>query len=218
MSVPIERAVKPEVLRTLEDKVNPGHTALLVVDVQNDFCHEDGGLGQMGNDMTLIQASVPRLAATIEVARTSNVPVIFLRILQSPDTNSAAWESLEELEGPRLVMEGSWGAEYYGDIGPVEGEREILKRRHSGFNFTPLDSYLRSLAIKTVVVGGVASNVCVEATARDAADFDYYVVVLRDGCGAVRVELHDATLYTIENYIGIAATCDEVKRVWAEQP
>jgi ureidoacrylate peracid hydrolase len=217
MSVPVDRAVRPEVLRTLEDKVNPGHTALLVVDVQNDFCHENGGLGEMGNDMSLIQESVPRLAATIEVARANNVPVIFLRIVQSPDTNSAAWESLEEAEGPRLVMEDTWGADYYEGIGPVPGEREIIKRRHSGFNFTPLDSYLRSKAIKTVVVGGVASNVCVEATARDAADYDYYVVVLRDGSGAVRSELHDAALYTIENYIGITATCDEVKRVWSQQ-
>jgi ureidoacrylate peracid hydrolase len=204
----------PTILQTLEERVDPSHTALIVVDVQNDFCHEDGGLGQMGNDMGLIQEMVPRLAETIEDARRARVPVIFLRILQSPDTNSEAWEALESDDGPRLVMEDSWGADYYGPIKPLPGEREILKRRHSGFNFTPLDSYLRSLGVKTTVIGGVASNVCVEATARDAADYDYYVVMLRDGSGAVRQELHDATLYTIDTYIGMTANCSEVAAVW----
>lgn len=202
------------ILRSLEEKIDPSHTAMVVVDVQNDFCHEDGGLAQAGNDMSLVQAMVPELAATIIAARDSGVPVIFLRIVQSPETNSDSWEALESEDGPRLVVEGSWGAEYYGPIGPIEGDHEIIKRRHSGFVATPLDLLLRSMNVKTVVFGGVASNVCVEATARDAADYDYHVVFLRDGSAAVRQELHDAALYTIETYIGVVATNAEVKDVW----
>jgi ureidoacrylate peracid hydrolase len=206
------------ILRTLEEQVDPRHCALIVVDVQNDFCHEDGGLARAGSDMRLVQEMVPRLAATVDAARAAGVPLFFLRIIQSDRTNSDAWEALEGDGSNRLVVEGSWGAEYYGPVRPADGEVEIIKRRHSGFNFTPLDSMLRSLGIKTVVIGGVASNVCVEATARDAADYDYYVVLLSDGSAAVRKELHDATVYTVEQYLGSTSSCEQVARLWGSAP
>jgi ureidoacrylate peracid hydrolase len=206
------------ILRSLEERVDPRHCALIVVDVQNDFCHEDGGLARAGNDMGLIQEMVPCLAGTVEVARAAGVPLFFLRIVQSDRTNSDAWEALEGDGDNRLVVAGSWGAEYYGPIRPAGGEVEIVKHRHSGFNFTPLDSMLRSLGVKTVVIGGVASNVCVEATARDAADYDYYVVLLADGSAAVRKELHDATVYTVEHYLGTTASCDQLARIWGSAP
>jgi ureidoacrylate peracid hydrolase len=203
------------VMRELGDIVDPGHTALLVVDVQNDFCHRDGGLAQGGGDMTAIERAIGKLDDTIRQARKANIPVIFLRIVQSPETNSEAWESLEPEEGPRLVVAGSWGADYYAPIGPADGDLEIVKHRHSGFVATSLDLALRSMGIKTVVLGGVASNVCVEATARDAADYDYYVVVLSDASGAVRDELHEAALYTIGTYIGRVACAADVSQEWA---
>lgn len=203
------------ILRTLGEKVRPEHTALIVVDVQNDFCHSDGAYVKRGNDVSLIQAMVPRLQQTIEASREAGVAVIFLRIAQSPDTNSEAWEALEsDDEGPRLVMEGTWGAEFYDPIRPLPGEREIVKRRHSGFNRTPLDLLLRSQGIKTVVLGGVASNVCVEATAREAADNDYYVVFLEDGSASAKASLHEDALYTIRTYIGEVATCAQVIEEW----
>ena len=203
------------IFRTLVEKVQPQHTALLVVDVQNDFCHSDGAYVKRGNDVSLIQAMVPTLQRTIESAREHGLTVIFLRIVQSPDTNSDAWEALEsDDEGPRLVMEGTWGAEFYHPIKPLPGEREIIKHRHSGFNRTPLDLLLRSQGIKTVVLGGVASNVCVEATAREAADNDYYVVFLEDGSASAKQELHDDALFTIRTYIGEVASCDQVIAAW----
>jgi ureidoacrylate peracid hydrolase len=201
-------------MRELGEIVDPGHTALLVVDVQNDFCHRDGGLAQGGGDMTAIERAIGKLDDTIGRARQAGIPVIFLRIVQSPETNSEAWESLEPEEGPRLVVAGSWGADYYAPIGPAEGDLEIVKHRHSGFVATSLDLALRSMGVKTVVLGGVASNVCVEATARDAADYDYYVVVLSDASGAVRDELHEAALYTIRTYIGRVACAADVTQAW----
>jgi ureidoacrylate peracid hydrolase len=203
------------VLRELGDIVDPAHTALVVVDVQNDFCHRDGGLARIGGDMSAVEKAVERLDDIIHAARRTGVPVIFLRIVSSPETSSPAWESLEPEEGPRLVVAGSWGADYYAPIGPAEGELEIVKHRHSGFVATTLDLTLRSMGIKTVVFGGVASNVCVEATARDAADYDYYVVVLSDASGAVRDELHQAALYTISTYIGRVAESAEIAGLWA---
>jgi ureidoacrylate peracid hydrolase len=209
-----EKDSKRRILRTLDEKIRPEHTALIVVDVQNDFCHSDGAYVKRGNDVSLIQAMVPRLDRTIRAAREAGVPVIFLRIVQSEDTNSDAWEALESDDGPRLVEENTWGADYFDPIRPLPGEREIIKRRHSGFNRTPLDLYLRSQGIKTVVIGGVASNVCVEATAREAADNDYYVVLLEDGCASAKANLHEDAVYTIRRYIGYVHPCQEVIDVW----
>jgi ureidoacrylate peracid hydrolase len=107
------------------------------------------------------------------------------------------------------------GADYYAPIGPAEGDLEIVKHRHSGLVATSLDLALRSMGVKTVVLGGVASNLCVEATARDAADYDYYVVVLSDASGAVRDELHEASLYTIQTYIGRVVCAADVTQAWA---
>jgi ureidoacrylate peracid hydrolase len=203
------------VLRATADIVDPGHTALLVVDVQNDFCHRDGGLARGGGDMSDIEKAIERLADVISAARSAGVPVVFLRIIQSPATNSDAWESLEPETGERLVVEGTWGADYYGPIRPEPGDQEIVKHRHSGFVGTRLDLLLRSMGVRSVVLGGVASNVCVEATARDAADYDYYVTVLSDASGAVRDELHQASLYTIRTYIGRTLDSDYLTGIWA---
>jgi nicotinamidase-related amidase len=71
------------------------------------------------------------------------------------------------------------------------------------------------MGIRSVVLAGVASNVCVEATARDAADYDYYVTVLSDASGAVRDELHQASLYTIKTYIGRTLDSDYLTGIWA---
>jgi ureidoacrylate peracid hydrolase len=210
-------AVTRDVLRSLEDKVKPAHTALLVIDVQNDFCHETGGLAQRGGDMSQAQSMIPRLSDFIRSAHAAGVLVIFFRIIQSPDHNSDAWESLEEGGGPRLVVEGTWGADYYPGLPHDCVHLEMVKHRHSGFVGTGLDQLLRERGCRTVVLGGVATNVCVEGTAREAADRDYYVVVLEDGTGAARADLHEMSLENVRRYLGEVVPCGAVAATWSPQ-
>jgi ureidoacrylate peracid hydrolase len=209
-------AVTRDVLRGLPAKVDPRHTALLVIDVQNDFCHDDGGLAQIGGDMRPVQAMVPTLAGLIREAHAAGVYVIFFRIIQVPERNSDAWESLEEGDGPRLVMQDSWGADYYEGLPRECADLELVKHRHSGFVGTGLDELLRERGCRTVVLGGVATNVCVEGTAREAADRDFYVVVLEDGTGAAYQHLHDTSLENVRRYLGEVVTCEQVGSAWKE--
>lgn len=204
-----------EVMRTLERQVAPEHSALLVVDVQNDFCHTEGGLAVAGADMTQIQDMVPRLARLIRHAHAAGVLVVFLRIVQTPVSNSEAWEALEPPDGPRLVVDGEWGAEYYEGLPHECMHVEMVKHRHSAFAGTELDKLLRERGRKTVILGGVATNVCVEGTAREAADRDYYVVVVGDGTAAARVDLHEMTLENVRSYLGVVTSCAELEQLWA---
>jgi ureidoacrylate peracid hydrolase len=203
------------VLRTLAEQADPRHTALLVIDVQNDFCHEDGAIARRGGDLRRVrELVVPRLAALIRTAADAGVFVVFVRIVQSPATNSEAWEALEPTDGDRLVVEGSWGAEYYPGL-PLEcADLELVKHRHSAFAATGLDRILRSRGIRAVVIGGVATHVCVEGTAREAADRDYYVTVLQDGSGAAFPHLHVTSLENTRRYFGRVETCAAVTSVW----
>lgn len=204
-----------DVLRKLNAKVESKHTALLVVDVQNDFCHSEGGLAVGGSDMTLIQAAIPRLCDLIRAAHAGGVFVVFLRIVQSPTSNSDAWLALEPLDGPPLVVEGEWGAEYFDGLPHDCMNVEVVKHRHSAFVGTGLDELLRSRGIRTLVLGGVATNVCVEGTAREAADRDYYVVLAHDACGAARADVHEMALHNVRTYLGEVVDTSELVGHWA---
>jgi ureidoacrylate peracid hydrolase len=206
------------ILRTLEAKVEPDHTALLVIDVQNDFCHSDGGLAVAGADMTMIQEAIPRLAELVRAAHAAGVFVVFLRIVQTDASSSDAWEALEPDQGPRLVVDGEWGAEYYEGLPHDCMDVEVVKHRHSAFVGTGLDGLLRERGCRTIVFGGVATNVCVEGTAREAADRDYYVVLAHDACGAARADVHEMTLHNVRTYLGEVVATTELAGLWAPVP
>jgi ureidoacrylate peracid hydrolase len=201
-------------LRTLAEIVDPSHTALLVVDVQNDFCHPDGALGVRGNDVSRLHALLEPISDLVEAAKNAGALTVFFRIVQSTESDSDAWASLDDGTEPPLVVEGSWGADYVDGLPVHQADVEIVKHRHSGFVGTGLDEILRERSIRTVVLAGGVTNVCVEGTAREAADRDYYVVVLRDGTAAVRDDLHDMTLLNVERYFGRVCDRDEITAVW----
>jgi ureidoacrylate peracid hydrolase len=203
------------VLRTLSDQLDPRHTALLAIDVQNDFCHADGGIARRGGDLERVRTVVvPRLAALMRAASRAGVLVVVARIVQSPATSSDAWEALESDDGVRLVVEGTWGADHFPGL-PLElADLELVKRRHSAFAGTDLDATLRARGVRSVVLGGVATHVCVEGTAREAADRDFYVTVLEDGCGAGLAHLHETSLENVRRYFGRVETCAAVTSAW----
>jgi ureidoacrylate peracid hydrolase len=202
-------------LRTLEEKVDPANAALVVVDVQNDFCHDEGAFARMGRDVSVVRAMVPRLQELIDAARAAGVPVIFLAYTQSESTESEV--TVEQRSRGRAGLpycrEGTFGVELY-QVAPKPGEHVIPKRRYSGFVGTDLDVILRSTGRRTLVMTGIATNGCVEATARDGFMFDYYVVMVDDCCSCYSAELHQATLTNCRDAWGVVATSDEVAAVW----
>jgi ureidoacrylate peracid hydrolase len=206
----------------LEELVQPRHTALIVVDMQNDFCDANGALASAGSDPSLIQAMAPRLLGLLADARRLGVPIVHVRTEHSAWTDSAAWLGRHHGQLRRVCYPGSWGADYYPGFEPLANERRepgchefvVTKHRYSGFVGTDLDLVLRSHAIRTVVMTGEATNVCVESTARDAFMRDYRVAFVSD-CTATTVQAaHDATLFTIARHFGTVASGNDIIEAW----
>jgi len=156
-----------------EVRVDPAKTALVVVDMQNDFV-KDGG--------TLVvpdaEATLPKLQDLLDLARRSGMKVIFTQ-----DTHAEGdpeWEIW-----PEHVREGSWGWEIVGELTPREDELVIRKVRYDAFYGTHLDHYLRVWGVDTLVICGTVANICVHYTAASAALRWFEVVVPRDATSAL---------------------------------
>ena len=169
-------------LSTLADKVRPEHCALLIVDVQNDFCAEGGAMHREGRDITLVKAMVPRLAHLIEAARAARVRC-------------------------------AWNGDFY-EIKPLPEEAIVTKHRYGAFESSDLDLVLRSQGIRTVIMTGVATNVCVETTARQAFLRDYYVVFAHDCTATYSQADHDATLRNIDMFFGEVVDAEALQACW----
>lgn len=197
-------------LLSLPEKVDPRHAALLVIDMQNDFCHSDGAGARNGANVGPAQAIVPTLNGLIDEARGVGMPVIFIRAVHNRWTDSEVrLERRRDRAVPNCV-EGTWGVEWYG-VQPLEGECVVSKHRFSAFIGTDLDLILRAQGIKTLVCTGTATNVCVESTARDGFMMDYYIVLVEDCCATGDQELHQATLKNIGRGFGVVTTASEVE-------
>jgi ureidoacrylate peracid hydrolase len=205
-----------DVLLTLEQKVDPRHTAVLVIDVQNDFCASGGFFDELGSDITRIQAMIPRLRQFLTEAREARVPVIFVAAGYGEAYLSGSdRERYIRVHGRVIPVcrPGTWGAEFY-EVAPRHDEPVIIKRRYSAFHGTDLDVLLRNLDVRTLVLVGVATNVCVEAAARDAFMRDYYVVVVSD-CTAARDEsFHQGALANIDAHFAAVVGADAIAKAW----
>ncbi|MEA2622515.1 MAG: ureidoacrylate peracid hydrolase [Chloroflexota bacterium] len=201
----------------LEELVRPPRCALLVIDMQRDFC--DPALARRDISMTL--EMMPRLIGLMDAARQASVPVIHIRTEHPESTDSDVF-----LQGPRwsgeprtpLCRPGSIGAEFAPGFDPLEGETVVTKHRYSGFIGTNLALILRSMDIRTIVTAGVQTNNCVDATARDGMMLDHFLVFVGDATGTYDRALHDATLVTIAMHYGEVVSTDELIGAWGQAP
>lgn len=212
-----------EVLEGPEEILHPDHSALVVVDVQNDFVHSDGALAnivtKIGRDMTHVQGSLPRINEAIRVARAAGVHVIYLQEVISKATLLPNFRTIFGDFEHVAVREGTWGAEFMGELlQPQADERVIRKPCYDGFQDTILDVTLRSLGVRTCIYVGCATNVCVEATARHGFVQGYYTALLDDACGALTVQEHEATLDTFRVFYGPVLQVDELAAQWEVAP
>ena len=120
--------------------------------------------------------------------------------------------------GLSTCREGTWGAEFYEGISPLPTERVVIKHRYSAFINTDLNTVLKARNIQSVLVCGVATNVCVETTARDAYMYDYYVTMIDDCSAAYEAKLHLGTLDNMRRHFGLVASSHEIIDTWKELP
>ena len=204
-----------EMIPELRALLTPDRCVLLVVDIQNDFCHDDGVFGRAGLELGAIQAAVDRLLGLIDTARVARIPVIFIKTHHDRWTNTPAWLTRHSRIRGDICATGSWGAEFY-KVSTGPDDRVVTKHRYSGFFGTDLEVILRSLGRSTVLLSGATSNVCVETTARDAFMRDYHVVLIEDCTGAPTKEEHEGTLHNMRTYFGHVADSHSVTALWHE--
>ncbi|MEK7340620.1 MAG: isochorismatase family cysteine hydrolase [Candidatus Binatota bacterium] len=203
------------VLRDLKERCDPRWSALLVVDVQNDFVSPKGSAAQRGDDVNAAQAMVPRLTRLIEEARRVGLTIVYIRTTHSEWTDTPSWIYRKSQEKTlSTCREGTWGAEFYDGISPLPDERVVIKHRYSAFINTDLNTVLKAKGIESVLVTGVATNVCVETTTRDAYMFDYYVTMVEDCAAAYEPRLHEGTLENIRRHFGLVASSGEIIEAW----
>jgi len=212
-----------EVFTTLAELVAPGHTALIIVDAQNDFCSPGGCLDQLpGSDMKPMKPFVERTRALLAAAREAKVQVFFTKATnypggpyKSPPDLARKTEYLPP-ESPIICAPGSWGDRIVDELTPRPGEITISKHRHNSFMGTELDIVLRSNGKKTLVVTGVTTERCVLATVAGAIAHDYYVVVPGDCVASQKPEMHDAALLVISGNLLKEGVTDssEIIRIW----
>ena len=205
------------VLSSVDEVIHPDHSALIVVDVQNDFAHSDGILAKkLGQDMTHVQAAFPHINDAIRAARSVGVQVIYLQEVISKSTLLPNFVSLFGGFDDVAVREGTWGAEFVdGLLAPDPGEPVIRKPCYDGFQDSSLDVTLRALGIRTCIYCGGATNVCVESTARHGFVKGYYTVLLDDACGAANAREHEATLDVFRVFYGPVLDVEEVAQAWS---
>ena len=204
-------------LKSLKERCDPRWACLLVVDVQNDFCSSKGACAQRGEDVSTVKAMVPRLSQFIAEARRVSLPIVYVKTTHSDWTDTPSWIYRTSQQKPlKTCREGTWGAEFYDGIVPLPHERVVVKHRYSAFINTDLNTVLKAREIQSVLVAGVATNVCVETTARDAYMFDYYVTMVEDCVAGYEAALHKATLENIRRHFGLVASSKEILKTWEE--
>ncbi|HEO8420604.1 isochorismatase family protein [Mycobacteroides abscessus subsp. abscessus] len=189
---------------------NPQHSALLIVDVQNDYCHKEGCLAQQDLDVSMVEEMMPNLKNMISSMKELSVPIIYIQTIHEDSTDSETW--IKRLKGKNqknLCRKDTWGAQFY-QLEPDKDDVIVIKHRYSAFIHTRLESVLRALKIETLLMAGVSTNICVESTARDGFMLDFEVIFLSDCTAAFSREAHDMTLQTINQFFGTVATSKEV--------
>jgi ureidoacrylate peracid hydrolase len=188
-------------------------SALLVIDVQNDYCDAVGAFGRAGRDLAHVQAAVARLQLFVDVVRRARVPLIWVRTEHDHWTDSPVWLGRGPRAGGEICRTGTWGAEWY-RVSPAPGECVVVKHRYSAFVGSRLPVVLRALGRPTLLLTGVTTNVCVESTARDAFMRDYDVVLVEDCAGALTKAEHEAAVHNIREYFGRALDATTLEGHW----
>ena len=184
-------------------------SALLLIDVQKEVLDPKGTLcGDLPKVAGTLLDAVRQL---VTWARRHDVPVVWIRMAFRPgyvDASRSVRASAGEMAG-RLV-EGTWGAELVDDLGRLDSDIVITKKRPSAFFGTDLHFVLRGLGVDQLIVAGTSTNWAVESTIRDADSLDYQVVVPREATGARMGDLHEAALRSIASRYGKIKTLEEV--------
>ena len=205
-------------------------TALVIIDMQNDFCHPQGWLASIGVDVAPARTPVKPLQTLLPALRSQDVPVLWVNWGNRPDKLNLSPSALHVYNGDgrsvglgdklpgapcadaqnHMLQANSWGAAVVDELVKAPTDISIDKYRMSGFYDTCLDSVLRNLDIKTVLFAGVNADQCVLATLMDANFLGYDCVLLEDCTATTSPQFcWDATLYNVRQCFGFTTQSTE---------
>lgn len=215
--------------------IDAAKTAVIVVDMQNDFGSEGGMFQRAGIDISMIRAAVAPTAKVLAAARKEGIKIIYLKMAFKPDLSDAgASDSVNlvrhlkimkvgtKVKSPsgadsRILIRDTWNTDILSELTPKAEDTVLYKTRFSGFYQTELDATLKGAGIKYLIFTGCTTSVCVESTIRDAMFRDYLPVLLADctgepiGYGLPRSN-HEASLLTIQVLFGwVSNSSDFIK-------
>jgi len=228
---------QPARLVTLEAKPAPvkmdlAKTAVIVIDMENDFGAKGGMFDRAGIDISMIQKAVAPTANVLAAARREGIKIIYVKMGYRPDLSDlGAADSVNRvrhlqilhvgtsMRAPdgresRILIRDNWGTEIVPELKPHASDVEMYKTRFSGFYKTELDAMLKNMGARHLIITGCTTSICVEATIRDAMYRDYLPVLLADctaepiGYGLPRSN-HDASLLTIQALLGWVSSSEE---------
>jgi ureidoacrylate peracid hydrolase len=206
-------------------EIDPTRTAITVVDMQNAFVSKGGMFDLAGFDISRSPEIVAVHQRLLPACREAGVKVIFLAISFKSDLSDAGephtpayhkelalrmMRARPELAG-KLLIDGTWDAAIIDELAPQPGDRVIRKTRYSGFVHTELEEELRAAGIRHLLFTGVATNVCVESTARDAHFADFWPIMVEDAMSHSGPDFNrQATLWNFEHVLGWVTNSDDV--------
>jgi nicotinamidase-related amidase len=213
-----------QVFTELAEILDPSHTALLIVDMQRDFCCAGGSFDRLGVDLSMYPPVIDRIGGLLEGARQSGVLPVFIQMTVLPNRASESPAQIRfnlrlhdghhgQSEPLAYTLDGSEGQRFVPGLEPQDGELVVKKYRSSAFWGTNLALLLRSNGIKSVVVSGCTTEGCVESTARDAMFSDYYVVLATDAVASDDKRQHDASMYLMAHRFDLA-TSEDIRKHW----
>jgi ureidoacrylate peracid hydrolase len=200
-------------------------TALVVVDLQNGYASDGGYRSLVGQDMAPARKVVENSVRLLNAARAGGLTVVVLQngwdaeLKTAGGPHSPNWHKSNPLKTMRarpelkgkILTHGSWDYALVDELQPGPGDIVVPKARYSGFCGTALDNILRARDIRNLIFVGIATNVCVESTIRDAYHREFFCILVSDATTqSGPAFIHDATLYNVERFLGWVATTDAV--------
>jgi ureidoacrylate peracid hydrolase len=210
--------------------IDPVQTALIVVDMQNDFGSDGGMFQRAGIDISPVKEVVEPIRRVLTAARGNALKIVYLKMGFRPDLQDAGPAGApnrdrhlflgvgQQVRAPdgsksRILIQDHWSTEILPELAPEAGELQLYKHRFSGFFETGLDAELRRSGIRYLIVTGCTTSVCVESTVRDAMFRDYSCLVLSDCCAEpighqLSRSNHEASLLVIQTLFGWVSRSD----------
>jgi ureidoacrylate peracid hydrolase len=190
-------------------------TAVLIIDMQNGFCHPEGSFGRAGADVSGCGAAAPGCAELVELGRAAGLPVAWTCAIHRDDLSD--WRMLTEvpmyagLIGVGSCVEGTWDADFVDGLAPADGELVVTKSRFSPFYETGVEAWLRARGVENLLVGGVGTSACVESTVRDASQRDFRTYVVTEATGDISAAAHEHSLHMMGSLFGWTVSLADVR-------